>query len=137
MGTRADFYVGRGKSAKWVGSIAFDGYPDGITPYSEKTENWLGYTQHLSDEWPTNEHLFDSITEEQFLSRLKRFFQYRDDVTLPEEGWPWPWDDSNTTDYSYAFDEGKVWGTCFGRGWWQANKELKEHNNNIGDYILV
>lgn len=30
MGTRADFYVGRGESAEWLGSIAWDGYPSGI-----------------------------------------------------------------------------------------------------------
>lgn len=30
MGTRADFYVGRGTEAEWIGSIALDGYPDGI-----------------------------------------------------------------------------------------------------------
>lgn len=30
MGTRADFYVGRGKDAEWIGSVAFDGYPDGF-----------------------------------------------------------------------------------------------------------
>jgi hypothetical protein len=29
MGTRADFYVGRGKDAEWLGSVAFDGYPSG------------------------------------------------------------------------------------------------------------
>lgn len=29
MGTRADFYVGRGEAAEWLGSIAMDGYPDG------------------------------------------------------------------------------------------------------------
>jgi hypothetical protein len=30
MGTRADFYVGRGGQAEWLGSIAWDGYPSGI-----------------------------------------------------------------------------------------------------------
>jgi hypothetical protein len=30
MGTRADFYVGRGASAEWIGSMARDGYPDTI-----------------------------------------------------------------------------------------------------------
>jgi len=32
MGTRADFYVGRGKTAEWLGSIAWDGYPAGLWP---------------------------------------------------------------------------------------------------------
>ena len=32
MGTRADFYVGHGKDAEWLGSIAWDGYREGIPP---------------------------------------------------------------------------------------------------------
>ncbi|MFH1835312.1 MAG: hypothetical protein ABH851_03885 [Methanobacteriota archaeon] len=28
--------------------------------------------------------------------------------TSPEQGWPWPWEDSGTTDYAYAFEAGKV-----------------------------
>lgn len=30
MGTRADFYVGTGANAEWLGSIAYDGHPDTI-----------------------------------------------------------------------------------------------------------
>lgn len=30
MSTRADFYVGRGAEAEWIGSISWDGYPDGV-----------------------------------------------------------------------------------------------------------
>lgn len=30
MGTRADFYVGRGEQAQWLGSIGWNGYPEGI-----------------------------------------------------------------------------------------------------------
>ena len=30
MGTRADFYIGKGTDAEWLGSIAWNGYPDGI-----------------------------------------------------------------------------------------------------------
>lgn len=26
MGTRADFYIGRGPDAEWLGSVAWDGY---------------------------------------------------------------------------------------------------------------
>ncbi len=29
MGTRADFYTGRGQTAQWLGSIAWGGYPVG------------------------------------------------------------------------------------------------------------
>ncbi len=30
MGTRADFYIGRGPTAEWIGSLPLDGYPEGI-----------------------------------------------------------------------------------------------------------
>ena len=40
MGTRADFYIGRGATAEWIGSIAWDGYPDGIpAPILEATDD--------------------------------------------------------------------------------------------------
>jgi hypothetical protein len=35
MGTRADFYIaieGETPHLEWLGSIAFDGYPEGIPP---------------------------------------------------------------------------------------------------------
>jgi len=114
MGTRADFYVGRGAKAEWIGSISMDGYPEGITP-----ENY---------NWPEGGHLFDSITEDEFRNRVELFFKDRNDVTLPEQGWPWPWNNSNLTDYSYAFDDDKVYGTCFGHGWWEANNPKDDEN---------
>jgi hypothetical protein len=94
MGTRADFYIGRGKSAEWLGSIAWGGYPESI-----------------------DKKLLKAKTKDNFVSALNKFFKGRDDVTLPKDGWPWPWDDSNTTDFSYAFDDGKVYATCFGSHW--------------------
>lgn len=105
MGTRADFYIGRGETAKWLGSIAWDGYPDGI-----------------SDE------IRNAKTEEEFRDGLVKFFSEREDVTLPAMGWPWPWDDSRTTDYAYAFDGGKVYASCFGHSWFDADKEQPEYD---------
>lgn len=107
MGTRADFYIGRGEDAEWIGSIAWDGSPDAITPVKRK--------------WRERAHLFDATTEADYRARVDQFFQDRDDVTRPEQGWPWPWDDSHTTDYSYAFDSGAVYACCFGHRWYLAN----------------
>jgi hypothetical protein len=101
MGTRADFYIGRGLESEWLGSIAWDGYPDGIS----------------------NEILVSS-TEEGYRDRVVSFLNARDDASLPKDGWPWPWEDSHTTDYAYAFDE-KVWATR-GRGWWPAIEQEPE-----------
>lgn len=94
MGTRADFYVGRGVEAEWLGSIAWDGYPDGVT------------TSILTAE-----------TEDEYRLEVAKFSQTRDDWTTPANGWPWPWDDSNTTDYAYAFDGDHVWASGFGCDW--------------------
>lgn len=97
MGTRADFYIGRGAKAKWIGSIAWDGYPDGL-PKALKTAK----------------------TKAAFC-RVVKALGKRDDWTAPEQGWPWPWDDSCTTDYAYAFDGERVWASSFGGKWFKAN----------------
>lgn len=102
MGTRADFYVGTGINAKWMGSIGLDGYPEGIQP--EKANFNQG------------EHLLESKTEEEFLQRLAIFFEKRNDVTRVTQGWPWPWETSHTTDYAYAFDKDHVNIYHFGSG---------------------
>jgi hypothetical protein len=92
MGTRADFYVGRGASAEWIGSVAWDGYPSGF--------DFLG-----------------AKTEPDWRAAVAGELAGREDATTPENGWPWPWDDSGTTDYAYAFDGGKVWASDFGGDW--------------------
>lgn len=93
MGTRADFYIGTGEEAKWLGSVAWDGY-----------------------EWAEQPDcpLMQATTEDEFLAAVKVIATGRNDWTSPEQGWPWPWDNSFTTDRAYAFAEGKTkafrWG---------------------------
>lgn len=84
MGTRADFYVGKGKAGEWLGSIAWDGYE-------------------------TSDEIDGAKNEADFRAAVSAFLASRDDATLPEQGWPWPWNDSGTTDCSYWFFDGKVW----------------------------
>lgn len=122
MGTRADFYVGRGPEAEWVASVAFDGYPDGI-------ELTIGA-------WADGEHLFDSVTDQEFRSRLAQYLADREDVTLPEHGWPWPWEDSRTSDYAYAFFDGKVNASAFGHTWFDPHAEEpeRETDTKIADF---
>lgn len=94
MGTRADFYIKKTTDEKpvWVGSIAWDGHPESI-----------------------DEPVLRATNETEFTNGLKAFFSERNDVTLPERGWPWPWEDSRTTDFSYILmPEGKVMASCFG-----------------------
>lgn len=85
MGTRADFYVGRGTNAEWLGSIAWDGYD--ISGFK----------------------IEEAKTEKTFRKRVAAFLASRNDATLPEMGWPWPWDDSNLTDEVWAFDSKQFW----------------------------
>ena len=56
----------------------------------------------------------------------------RDDKSLPEDGWPWPWDTSSTTDYAYAFDDGKVYASCFGGSWFVATEECPDEDRGDG-----
>jgi hypothetical protein len=93
MGTRADFYIGRGEGAEWLGSIAWDGYPDGI-----------------------DKQVLGCQSPEAFRHAVASFLADRKDKTLPSDGWPWPWETSSTTDYAYAFDDG-VHASCFGGAW--------------------
>jgi hypothetical protein len=86
MGTRADFYLGKNKDAQWLGSIAWDGYRDGIP-------DAILLSQHETD----------------FRLHVKDFIASRDDGTKPEMGWPWPWETSETTDCSYWFFDDQVW----------------------------
>lgn len=105
MGTRADFYVGRGKGAEWLGSIAWDGYPDG----------------DVAD-------IFGATDEAGWRAAVAGMLAKREDGTVPDEGWPWPWNDSRTTDYAYTFDEGKVWFSCFGHPWHDAKEKAKDRD---------
>jgi hypothetical protein len=99
MGTRADFYIGRGPQAQWVGSIAWDGDPSGI-----------------------DDGVLQATTEQEYAEALQAFFTGRDDVSGPDHGWPWPWDDSSASDYAYAFDGGVVWVSNFGSPWQRASE---------------
>lgn len=108
MGTRADFYIGRGESAEWIGSIAWDGYPEGIPKGLLRCKTVAGFKRSVAN-----------------------FLKDRDDKSLPADGWPWPWDDSNTTDFAYAIDGGKVHGSCFGSNWFDPTKDMDENDERV------
>ena len=103
MGTRADFYIGRGLEAEWLGSIAWDGYSEGIP-----------------------DDILNQGSEESYRKDVNQFISSREDGTLPEQGWPWPWEDSQTTDYSYAFENGQVHASCFGYNWFDPTEPEPE-----------
>ena len=92
MGTRADFYIGKGADAQWIGSIAWDGCRDGIP-----------------------DQILLAKSDEEFCNNVLAFLDGRDDGTLPDDGWPWPWNDSRLTDCHYWFFDGRCWegrGEC-------------------------
>jgi hypothetical protein len=93
MGTRADFYVGRGASAEWLGSVAWDGHPETRLPE------------------------LDGSSEEAYRTSVEAILTKERHATRPADGWPWPWEDSRTTDYAYAYDADGVWTACFGYRW--------------------
>jgi len=112
MGTRADYYVGRGEKAKWLGCTAWDGNPGGITSTKAGKE------------------LLKATDAKTFRAALKRLFRKRDDFSVQADGWPWPWEDSCTTDYAYAYVRGKVWISNYGSQWFDLathNKYLRAH----------
>lgn len=96
MGTRADFYIGTGRKAEWLGSVAWDG-----------------------DEWEDdlNCPLRQATTEQQFRDAVAEIAKVRTCWTSPSQGWPWPWDSSRSTDCVYAFTRGSVQVFRF-RGVW-------------------
>lgn len=110
MGTRADFYIGKGKNAKWLGSIAYDGFPDDIPC-----------------------EILESKSRKEYSQKVLEFIQSLDHGTLPVDGWPWPWEDSRTTDYTYAFNKGKVYASAYGHPWFDATKEQPKFEDMSND----
>jgi hypothetical protein len=94
MGTRADFYIGSGPTAEWLGSVAWDGY-----------------------EWDEDKDtaIAKASTPDEFRAAVTAELANRRDATLPADGWPWPWENSHTTDYAYMLVDGAVKAYSFGR----------------------
>jgi hypothetical protein len=111
MGTRADLYVGRGEQAEWLGSIAWDG-------------DWIP------------ESISQAKTESGYRTAVTEFLASRDDGTVPSDGWPWPWDDSHTTDYAYAFDDGQTWAAIFGDCWYPARDKPPEYEGKRNECVF-
>jgi hypothetical protein len=106
MGTRVDFYVGRGENAEWLGSYPFDGYPSGVFD-----------AELFTTSGPIGEQAWRGFVAE-FLSG-----DNADIATTPEMGWPWPWRTSATTDYAHAWDDGAIYGSNFGRRWFEVDPD--------------
>src|SRR6266540_6581897 len=94
MGVRADFYVGRGSDAEWLGSLAATGDPATLAPFLRATD------------------------EQQFRRDVARLIdEYGQYGIHSDQGWPWPWPTSHLSDYAYAVDAGKVHASAGSSQW--------------------
>lgn len=112
MGTRCDFYVmDESKKLEWVGSYGWDGNPSGVP----KDIN------------------FDKIDrEDNFIYNVKTFLKEHEGYIVGKDGWPWPWDNSCTTDYTYIFYKGKIYVSNYGSKLIEYNDYLK-YEEDIDD----
>ena len=106
MGTRADFYVGRGPDARWLGSVGYDGHHDNF-----------GFLLAATKVRHNRAKKFRQIVNE--------MLRERDDSTFPKDGWPWPWPDSCLTDVAYAYDNGHVYAT---EHWFEPYAEMEKNH---------
>lgn len=100
MGTRADFYREVDGKLTWLGSLGWDGHPTSVP-----------------------DDLIRASSEVDYLAEVDELLSGRDDGTTPNMGWPWPWEDSRTTDYAYCWREGGVVAWYFGHGPFLAGEE--------------
>ena len=96
MGTRGDYYIGIDSGAEYLGSVGYDAFPE------DQPKSFHG-----------------KVTQEGFLAAVKSLLEGSSSGSKREiHGWPWPWKDSGTTDYAYAWHEGAVWVNSYGEGWY-------------------
>lgn len=124
MNERADFYVGRGKNAIWLGSITWNGCPKGLASESEREE--LPVLGELNITVSTFQNLgglktLTATTEKTFREGVQELAASRSDFITPEQGWPWVWPTSALTDYAYAFDTNAVYASHRGSAWFFVN----------------
>jgi hypothetical protein len=129
MSSRADFYVGRGEDAIWLGSIALDGYPDQflrpsnpewrefmLLPASEQYDGRERPSAYLDMPFAENP-IMVAATSDEFIAAALALIDGRDDGTPAANGWPWPWKDSSTSSFVYAFDDGQLYVSQSGGPW--------------------
>lgn len=105
MGTRADFYAEKNNQLVWLGSFAFDGYCIG-----EADENDVSPNDKKNRTRTYLESAIKNATDcDKYASLVREYLNKLDHSSFPENGWPWPWNNSKLTDEVYVFSDGCVW----------------------------
>ncbi|QWF81032.1 hypothetical protein [Amycolatopsis sp. CA-230715] len=100
LSTTHDFYLGRGLTAEWLGSVYLDSCACDSLDEIERARTADGFR----------------ILVDFFLHAAE--IDEAGEVTRPGFlGWPWPWPTSHGTDYVHAFDAGVVWTALRGDRW--------------------
>jgi len=81
MGTRADFYIDDLGDMTWIASIYRNGQP-----------------------WNIPLELLAQVNQVMFTEELYWFLEKVRDDYAGNRTWPWPWEDSRMTDFSYILD---------------------------------
>jgi hypothetical protein len=102
MSTHADFYIGRGLDAEWIGSMHFDGYPQGMPA-----------------------RLLQSVDSVHYRALVEAIIEKGNGYTV-SNGWPWPWENSRETEFAYAYDDGVVYVSNYGSIWRELADEVRD-----------
>lgn len=97
---RADFYVGKGDNARWIGSVETDGYP------ATRGIKTAGVPQKILK--CTKKAVFEKSLK-RFIKKRKKNQWSHGNAWDESDGWPWNWTNSSYTDYSYWFFDKRVW----------------------------
>ena len=107
--SRADFYVGLGPTAKYLGSITSNAEPENI-PFSVKRAR----------------------TPEAFEAAVRKLIRKTDGALV----WPWPYATSHDTDYTYLMSDGQLHIVRFGLGFRVMNGHRGRPRKVVETYFL-
>lgn len=95
----ADFYVGRGETAEYLGSVWGDGTTTGVTPEELRAfTRWQG-TEH---------HLYEERDYRADVAHLIESADHVGDRSNGPEKWPHRYGTSGASDWAYCFDKASV-----------------------------
>lgn len=106
MGTRADFWLGRGADAEWLGSIQYDGRPKGLSA-----------------------PLLLACDEEEYRAAVADLLAHREDALHPGSAAApkWSRQRARTIDYSYTFHNAVLWACRNGSPWFDPVRPEPEY----------